>query len=149
MCHGLPDYEEGFIECVPENELDFFAHYLPHRPVVKSETKIRPVFDTSASEKGFPSLNQYFETGPHLIVLIPTTLLRFREHDIGVVADIRRAFLQIEVNQKERDFFSISLVFRRKNYCFSTQTRSVWPNMQSFFIGSCFRKSFFLIYYGP
>ena len=98
--------EKGITECVPEEEFNRFSHYLPHRPVIKAEstTKIRPVFDASACEKGFPSLNQCLEKGPNLIELIPDTLLRFREHDIGVVADIRKAFLQIEINQQERDY---------------------------------------------
>ena len=83
-------FDEGVIELVPENELNLFSHYLPHRHVLKLEstTKIRPVFDASASKKGFPSLNQCLERGSNLIELIPTSLLRFREHDIPVIAVI-------------------------------------------------------------
>ena len=43
--------------------------YLPHHPVIrddKSTTKIRPVFDGSASTKEGPSLNNRLETGPEL-----------------------------------------------------------------------------------
>ena len=29
--------DEGIIELVPENKLNSFAHYLPHRPVIKRE----------------------------------------------------------------------------------------------------------------
>ncbi|GFV05383.1 DUF1758 domain-containing protein [Trichonephila clavipes] len=50
----------NIIERVPEVELNNECHYLPHRPVVKLDsatTKIRPVFDASAREKGKPSLN--------------------------------------------------------------------------------------------
>ena len=100
-------HNDDIIELVPqEEEAEFFSHYLPHRHVVKPEstTKIRPVFDASASEKGFPSLNQCLEKGPNLIELVTTSLLRFREFNVAVVADIRRAFLQIEINQKDRDF---------------------------------------------
>ena len=119
--------EEGIIEIVPENELNLFSHYLPHRHVVKPEstTKIRPVFDASASEKGFPSLNQCLEKGPNLIELVPASLLRFREHDIAVIADIRKAFLQIEINKKDRDFLRFLwyrngklVVFRHKRVVF-------------------------------
>lgn len=87
--------EQNIIERVPDDELKNPAHYLPHRHVVKNEgtTPIRPVFDASASEKGFPSLNQCLEKGPNLIELIPAILLRFRENDIAVLADIRKAFL--------------------------------------------------------
>ena len=51
--------ENDEIKLVPENDLNFSSHYLPHRPVVKEEstTKIRPVFDASAREKSFPAVN--------------------------------------------------------------------------------------------
>lgn len=106
-------YDQVFDEWQNENiiepviqETSSVCHYLPHRSVVKKEgtTKIRPVYDASASEAGFPSLNQCLEKGPNLIELIPSTLLKFREHEIAVLADIRKAFLQIEINRKDRDF---------------------------------------------
>lgn len=37
--------------------------------------------------------------------MIPAALLRFRDHEIAVLADIRKAFLQIEINKKDRDLF--------------------------------------------
>ncbi|XP_043469433.1 uncharacterized protein LOC122503077 [Leptopilina heterotoma] len=81
---------EGIIEPVMEKSTPA-CHYLPHRPVVKEEstTNIRPVFDVSAYLSGFPSLNQCLEKGPNLIELIPASLLKFREHEIAVLADIR------------------------------------------------------------
>lgn len=77
-----------------------------HRPVFKEvgTTKVRPVFDASAHEKGFPALNQYLETGPNQIELIPNSILRFRKHKIDVIADVFRAFLHIEINKQHRDF---------------------------------------------
>ena len=96
---------EGVVERVLDEELDVPAHFLPHRPVVKSQgtTIIRPVFDASASEKRFPSLNQCLEKGPNLIEIIPSSLNRFREGEIGVVSDIRKAFLQISIGKRDRD----------------------------------------------
>lgn len=98
--------EEGIIEPVPAEELNIIGHYLPHRHVVKEEstTKIRPVFDASAREKNSPSLNICLETGPNLIELVPKVLMNFRRGAIGVVADIRKAFLQISVARKDRNF---------------------------------------------
>uniref|UniRef100_A0A0A9W2L7 Pro-Pol polyprotein n=1 Tax=Lygus hesperus TaxID=30085 RepID=A0A0A9W2L7_LYGHE len=94
----------GIIEEVPGDDWDS-GHYLPHRPVFKehSTTPVRPVFDASAKEKGHPSLNQCLETGPNLIELIPSVLLRFREGKIGLIADIKKAFLQISIDPTDRD----------------------------------------------
>lgn len=97
---------EGIIEVVPSNELEREAHYLPHRGVVKmsSTTPLRPVFDASAKCKNFPSLNDCLEKGPNLIELVFTILLRFRAERIGIVADIKKAFLQISLNKEDRNF---------------------------------------------
>lgn len=98
--------DEGIIEEVPEEQMDSTSHYLPHRPVLKesSTTKIRPVFDASAREKGQPSLNNCLEKGVNLIELIPSILQRFRVNRIGVVSDIRKAFLQISIQEADRDY---------------------------------------------
>ncbi|XP_018307562.1 uncharacterized protein [Mycetomoellerius zeteki] len=97
--------KEDIIEVVPEAETSNSSFYLPHRPFIKegSTTRIRPVFDASVQGKDQPSLNQCLETGPNLIELIPSLLSRFRENKIGLIADIRKAFLQISVASKKRD----------------------------------------------
>lgn len=98
---------EGIIEEITETPLSKEAHYLPHRPVIKVNsvtTKVRPVFDASAKEKDSPSLNQCLEKGPNLIELIPSILLRFRRQKIGVISDIKKAFLQISLHESDRDF---------------------------------------------
>ncbi|GFX09100.1 CCHC-type domain-containing protein [Trichonephila clavipes] len=78
---------KGVIEEIPGKELPVRTHYLPHRPVIKetsatSSMKIRPVFDASAKINNHP----------------------FRLKPIGVISDIRRAFLQISLHEKDRDF---------------------------------------------
>ncbi|XP_035219686.1 uncharacterized protein LOC118192779, partial [Stegodyphus dumicola] len=97
--------EEGVIEEADKNYQGQVL-YLPHREVIKknSTTKLRPVFDASAKVKGFPSLNDCLEKGPNLIEQLPSILTRFRKEKIGVIADIRRAFLQISVSPTDRDF---------------------------------------------
>ncbi|XP_050517597.1 uncharacterized protein LOC126892168 [Diabrotica virgifera virgifera] len=98
--------DENIIEEVFEDQPNR-GHYLPHRPVIKpnsASTKIRPVFDASAKEKDKPSLNQCLEKGVNLIELIPAILLRFRRQEIGVISDIRKAFLQIGIHKADRDF---------------------------------------------
>lgn len=68
-----------------------------------STTKLRPVFDASATGESSPSLNQCLEIGPNLIEQIPRILLCFRQHKIGITADIRKVFLQISVSPENRD----------------------------------------------
>lgn len=40
----------------------------------------------------------------HLIELIPSIIMRFRKRRIGVTSDICKAFLQISIHEKDRDF---------------------------------------------
>lgn len=98
--------KEGIIEEVPKHEIHLPAHYLPHRHVVKenSTTRIRPVFDASAKVKASPSLNDCLEKGTNLVESIPTVLARFRMNKFGVTADIRKAFLQISLQENDKNF---------------------------------------------
>ncbi|GBN19417.1 hypothetical protein AVEN_138160-1 [Araneus ventricosus] len=102
------DWEKlNIIERVPDFELNRECHYLSHRPVIKLDsqtTKIRPVFDASASQMGNPSLNECLYKGINLIELIPDILDRFRMYPIGISADIEKAFLMLSVAPKDRDF---------------------------------------------
>ncbi|GFS61791.1 uncharacterized protein TNCV_4345111 [Trichonephila clavipes] len=67
-------------------------------------TKIRPVFDASARATGQSSLNDLLYKGPNLIEQIPDILDRFRRYPIGLSADIEKAFLQLGITPKHRDF---------------------------------------------
>lgn len=108
--HIFRDWEEaGIIEQInsPKYAEGDQCHFLPHRAVVKESsatTKIRPVFDASAHEVGRPSINHCLEKGLNLIELIPSMLMRFRQNKIGVISDIAKAFLQIGINEDDRDF---------------------------------------------
>jgi hypothetical protein len=97
----------GIIEEVPMSQRN--EGHLPHRPVVKenSTTKLRPVFDASTQEHGRLSLNQCLEKGTNSIETIPAIILRFRLHQVGVIADIKRAFLQVSLGKEDRFFFWI------------------------------------------
>ncbi|XP_015914900.2 uncharacterized protein [Parasteatoda tepidariorum] len=90
------DWDDSkIIELVPEAEIGESSHYLPHRGVFKehSTARVRPVFDDSSHEKGFPSLKDCLEKGPNLLEEIPPLLMRFRMDNIGAVSDIKKAFL--------------------------------------------------------
>ncbi|XP_035216538.1 uncharacterized protein LOC118189930 [Stegodyphus dumicola] len=98
--------QEGVIEEVKDSCKEESEHFLPHRAVVKenSTKRVRPVFDGSAREKNSPSINDCMEKGPNTVELIPAVMNRFRLKKIGVVANIRRAFLQIGLSESDRPY---------------------------------------------
>ena len=70
----------------------------------RSTTKLRIVFDGSAkSDKDTLSLNDRLEVGGNYMPLLFDTLIRFRTHPIAITADIEKAFLQIQINEADRD----------------------------------------------
>ncbi|XP_065654791.1 uncharacterized protein LOC136081405 [Hydra vulgaris] len=98
---------QGVIEKVNNHEISYGdVHYLPHRPVIrddKSTTKVRMVFDASATIDG-PSLNDCLNAGPSLTTSLFGVLLRFRCNKYAFISDIEKAFLQISLKEKDRDF---------------------------------------------
>ena len=58
-------------------------------------TKIRPVFDGSASDENAESLNDYLFTGPNLQTQLNEILMRFRLNPIALTADVKKMFLMI------------------------------------------------------
>lgn len=97
--------KEGFIEEVHEIE-DTPSHYIPHRPVFSETktTKTRPVFDASCKGSFGVSLNDCLSKGPNLLKEVPEILVRFRMHEMGVSADIRKAFQMISVREDDRNW---------------------------------------------
>ncbi|GFR09129.1 integrase catalytic domain-containing protein [Trichonephila clavata] len=98
--------EEDIIERIePFNENDN-EPFLPQRPVLKdnSTTKVRPVFDGSARQRNCPSLNDCLEKGSNLIELIPSLINKFRFGKFGLISDIEKAFLQIEIQASDRKY---------------------------------------------
>ncbi|UYV79284.1 hypothetical protein LAZ67_17001905, partial [Cordylochernes scorpioides] len=99
-------FRENLIEEVDGEDIKPTGHYLPHRPIYKVQsetTPIRPVYDASCkASKRSLSLNECLETGPNLIELLPEILIRFRKKKIGAIADIRKAFQTVGIDEKER-----------------------------------------------
>ena len=98
----------GFIEKVRNLNLhEGILHYIPHFPVFKTDsstTKMRIVYDASARVSSEAlSLNDCLHTGPNLMQYLTGILLKFRTHRIAFTADIEKAFLQIELNNQDRD----------------------------------------------
>lgn len=99
------DWEkEGLIVKIPDGLRG--GHYVPHRPVFKESatTPVRPVFDASCRVGRGLSINDYLHKGPNLIEFIPVMMLRFGEEEIGVSADIRKAFQMVKVKEADQQF---------------------------------------------
>ncbi|XP_030584685.1 uncharacterized protein LOC115779925 [Archocentrus centrarchus] len=105
----IEDYlQQGIVEEVTDDEClsPTVKYYLPHHAVLREDkmtTKLRVVFDASSHEDGCPSLNNCLLTGPNLNPDLLGILVRFRLHKIAFMADIKKAFLQISLAQKDRD----------------------------------------------
>lgn len=97
----------GIVEVVPDPST-FSQHpvsYLPHHCVIPKEglSKLRIVYDASAKTKDNKSLNECLYRGPLMLEDLTGLLIRFREHKIGIVADVEKAFLQIGLQNEDRD----------------------------------------------
>ena len=80
--------------------------YLPHRSVIKNNeqsTKLRIVFDASAKLLGENSLNDVLYRG-RASPLLYDMPLQFRAFPVAMVADMEKAYLQINVVEKHCDF---------------------------------------------
>ena len=99
--------ELGIVEPVAELEKANKVHYLPHQAVIRKDavtTKVRIVYDASSKESKIgTSLNDCLHVGPSLNPLLYSILLRFRENRIALVGDIEKAFLNVEVDEADRD----------------------------------------------
>lgn len=96
--------ERKIIEEVPnEKERNHPVHYLPFHGVKASGKALRLVYDASAKLKNAKSLNECLYTGPMMLEDLTGLLIQFRCHNIGLTADVEKAFLQIGLNNDDRD----------------------------------------------
>ena len=114
----LVNYGEIIKTCEKENIIEKIAitgkpglvHYLPYHDVIKNErdtTKTLIVFDVSLKIINNPSLNGCLHSDSCLLPLIFDMLLRVRIRDVALIADIKQAFLNIEIDEGDRDFFRL------------------------------------------
>ena len=77
--------------------------YIPHFSVYDPNKpgKIRVVFDCSAEYKGV-SLNQQLISGPDLANQLIGVLMRFRQEQVAIIADIEKMFYQVLVPENQR-----------------------------------------------
>ena len=105
--------------------------YLPHNEVGKedrSTTKLIIVFDASAKYKDTMSLNDVLYKGPCLNADLYSLLLKFRVHPKVLTADIEKAYLQININEKQRlsEIFTVSKFKGRKYYQIQVYESYFW-----------------------
>lgn len=96
----------GIVEECPEKSIET-GYFLPHRPILredKSTTKVRMVFDASSKENHLNSLNNCLWPGPSLNPNILDVIINFRVHNVAFCADLEKAFLQIGICEKDRDY---------------------------------------------
>ena len=96
----------GIVEKVPDTPINK-EFCLPHKYVVKEKaetTKLRIVYDASArATTDSPSLNECLNSGPSLQNKLWDVLIQQRMFPVMLSADMRQAFLQIQVRESERD----------------------------------------------
>lgn len=140
MTNQFENYEKVFNEwlllgIIEETEDNRMGHYLCHHPVLKEQsqtTKIRPVFDASAKDQNAVSLNSCLFKGINLVEEIPHLIIKFRCQEIGITADIEKAFLQISIAEHDREYMKFIwwadyerksiLVFRHKRVVFGVKS---------------------------
>ena len=78
--------------------------YLPHHPVISPNKpgKVRVVFDAAAKFHG-TSLNDQLLQGPDYINNLAGVLMRFRQEEVVLVADIEQMFHQVQVPVEDCD----------------------------------------------
>ncbi|XP_073944857.1 uncharacterized protein [Choristoneura fumiferana] len=96
----------GIIEIVDQEDVqksDHPLHYLPHHMVKQKGKKGRIVYDASAKTTGQKSLNECLYSGPSMLEDLTALLLKFRTKKIGLIADVEKAFLQVALQDEDRD----------------------------------------------
>ena len=73
--------------------------YIPHHAVTR-DGKVRVVFDCSFQHRG-TALNDHLLTGPDLGASLFGVLLRYRQHEIAVSADIKAMFHQVHICEED------------------------------------------------
>ena len=81
------------------------AYFMPVHAVFKSSstsTKIRAVFDASASSTNKLSLNDLLEVGPTLHPTLDQILLKFRTYDVAVTGDIQKMYREVLLHPEDQ-----------------------------------------------
>lgn len=97
--------EKGYAEEVQlDTSMSTKIWYLPHHPVtnVNKPGKVRVVFDCAAQYQGV-SLNSQLLKGPDYMNSLIGVLMRFRQDQVAIAADVEAMFHQVRVRNEDRD----------------------------------------------
>ncbi|XP_066152747.1 uncharacterized protein [Euwallacea fornicatus] len=104
-CGFMREYSNlGHMTRVREED-DRVSYYMPHHPVIKAKsctTKLRVVFDCSMPSSMGKSLNDLQMVGPTIQPDLFDILIRFRELQFVVSADIAKMYRQVSVEPIQR-----------------------------------------------
>ncbi|KAK0137844.1 hypothetical protein N1851_025926 [Merluccius polli] len=97
----------GYAEEVPQHQFETptgKVWYIPHHGVYHPQKgKLRVVFDCGAEYKGV-SLNSQLLQGPNLTSSLVGVLMRFRQEQVAIMAEIKAMFHQVKVAEEHRDY---------------------------------------------
>ena len=95
----------GQVEVVPTEDSRGKVFYLPQQAMKKwkhEKTNLRIHFDASSHVTN-ATLNEVLEMGPNLLLEIFAILPRFRLRSAVIISDVTQAFLQLALDEKDRD----------------------------------------------
>ncbi|XP_060589357.1 uncharacterized protein LOC132744614 [Ruditapes philippinarum] len=98
--------KRGFIEkCDANVTTSNPVHYIPHHYVKKDSntTPIRIVYNCSCKSRDQPSLNDCLMSTPPELNDLTGILIRFRMNKYAIATDIDKAFLNITLDENDRD----------------------------------------------
>lgn len=96
------------------NNAEIFC-YLPHQGILREDsltTKLRIVFNASATTTSSYSLNDLQMVGPTIQEDLLSILLRVRKHTFVISADVAKMYRQVSINPKQR---SLQRILWRKS----------------------------------
>lgn len=108
------------------------GYYIPHHAIIKEEritTKVRIVYDASATGDTGISLNNSLQIGPTIQPSLHKHLFRLRQSPIIVLADITKMYRQVNIHEQDhtwqRILWSESISTPPKHYALTTVTFGV------------------------
>ena len=98
--------ERGVAKKMSKEDLDYDGpvHYISHHEVLKQDsasTPCRIVFNASANYKSHV-LNEYWAKGPDLLGNLLGILVKFREHFVGYIGDVKQMYHTVRLDPEDQ-----------------------------------------------